>query len=266
MRGGKSSAGVKCVCINKITDYHVVMHNTLSEPISNVSEYVEFINEFKKRKKCDLLFRGQPEESKLLPRIGRELPKGELKNIEVLVFNEFKRNCHPLVSGIPSDSTWDWLALAQHHGLPTRLLDWSYSALVALWFAIGTNSKDAVVWMLHAEARYFLSDKKLKGGDPFDNSATRILRSQIVSSRISAQAAVFTAHQIGEKDGKPWMVPLERNAKYSKNLTKAVIKKEHFARIREELNLLGINEAVIFPDIVGLCGHMRWRYFHTPKD
>jgi len=139
---------------------------------------------------------------------------------------------------------------------------WSYSALIALWFAVDTpalmeNGKivDGVVWILAASVADFRTDTTKV--DPLDNKITKIFRSTVVSRRISAQSGVFTVHKILEVDR---MIKFEKNKSYKHKLTKVSIKGAYFPKIRKQLSMLGIHYASVFPDIDGFCRNLEWRF------
>lgn len=88
---------------------------------------------------------------------------GTTKKLEGHLLRNFRKYAHRGVS--TDDSVWNWLALAQHHGLPTRLLDWTYSPLVALHFATANLEKydrDGVVWCVNFVRTNQLLPKILK--------------------------------------------------------------------------------------------------------
>jgi FRG domain len=240
------------------------MKKTFDSTINTVQEYLDIIHKIKVAQeangnKADLIFRGQSEDKPLLPKLARlsneGLLNGSIHTVENLMMAEFQRNILPL-SEFKPDNDWDLLALAQHYGLPTRLLDWSYSALVALWFAVKSAPKaDGVVWILATLSTDFREIKKDKS--PYKVKSSKIFRSAVVSRRISSQVGLFTLHLI-EDDGKVYQFETTRD--FKTRLTKIGIPSKSFAILRKQLDILGVNNATIFPDMIGLCDHLQWRF------
>lgn len=173
--------------------------------IVNLSQYLARIEKEKRHHKPDFIFRGQPVDKPLLPKLGRYRLDANLFKKEKLILEEFKRRSPGLLDLDPA-SEWDWLSLAQHHGMPTRLLDWTYSALAALWFAVekepgqkNDERKIAVVWMLKTEVGDFM--KSDETDSPLNNPRTKIYRPKVITRRIDVQGGLFTVHHFRRKSG-----------------------------------------------------------------
>jgi FRG domain len=90
-----------------------------------------------------------------LSRLGEQHPQ-----VERHLIRNFRKYAH---RESPGPTLWDWLALAQHHGLPTRLLDWTYSPQVALHFATSAwADEDAVLWAVDCDAVHRLLPASLR--------------------------------------------------------------------------------------------------------
>ena len=241
--------------------------------ITTLHQFIEFITDEKNKEEdlgnmSDFLFRGQNKDWDLIPKLVRLKLEGELKNIEALMIEEFKRTSVPLSSLEPKND-WDLIALAQHHGLPTRLLDWTYSAIVSLWFAVNETSPNpdksskenyGVVWLLKTQPDDF--NIKVNDESPFSNENTKIFRPNIISQRISAQNGVFTVHKFIENTPiiKHDVVQFNTHRGFKDRLIKIKIPHDSFPDLRDKLNIAGINASTVFPDIDGLCKHLEWRY------
>ncbi len=207
------------------------------------------------------IYRGQNCDKPLLPKIGRHKKSAnELLDIEDLMFEEFAKRCQPFL-GFEPENDWDYLATAQHFGLPTRLLDWTENPLVALWFVVSNGTiegDEGVLWVFDVDEENLVVDFEV---DPFEIKGTKVFDPYHFNRRITSQSGWFSVHQLKENSKKSF-VPLELNKRYSEQLRKIKVPNNFFEEFRLKLNKMGINKATIFSDLDGLCAHLNWKYFN----
>lgn len=209
-----------------------------------------------------VLFRGQREDEPLLPRIARLIPRGDFQQAEKNMLRELKRQSIPFLNS-SLNTDWDWLAMAQHHGMATRLLDWTESPLAALWFAVHRppeKHRPGVVWIFCPPEQDILTPEKAAGQrvGPFTGPRTAVFQPNHVTRRIVAQSGWFTVHKY--RGAELGFLPLEKNKLYRPLLTKLLIPPVNFAELRYQLDRFGVNKASLFPDVEGLCQQIEWRH------
>jgi len=217
-----------------------------------------------------LWWRGQERDWDLLPSVNR--PTKRFVE-EFLTFN-FSRKAMSRYSRCPSrDDFPSWLFLMQHYGLPTRLLDWSASPLVALFFALENfnimqNDEDSVLWGLDAPAlnetqlgvRMISSahsdtvlplfiDAFTQRENRSDSKQVAAVMTDEIDVRQLLQQSMFTIHGSTE--------PLNRLPGYEKFLRKILIKKEAKLMCSVAMTDLGISRSALFPDLDNLAKELK---------
>jgi hypothetical protein len=195
---------------------------------------------------------------------------------EADLMREFKRVAPSLRGGLPHHTRHiDWLAIAQHHGLPTRLLDWTESSLAALFFALESHGHEdnsppqPGVWMLDpewlnrrarlAEHVLVLTDEPanlevdrnwgmLSETDPACEPIS--IRPVQLATRVAAQSGVFTLFGANRR-------ALDRLPEAEQHLAKIELEARAIDGLRAELRLAGVTAVSLFPDLDGLSRYLK---------
>lgn len=209
--------------------------------------------------------------------------RGKYAALERHLLRNFRKYAHRNV--VESDSIWHWLSVAQHYGLPTRLLDWTYSPFIALHFATSNIEKfgsDGVIWAVNYVRAHLELPQKLRKKLEFEgaNVLTVGMLSESVKSlyelgslckndfvaffeppsiddRIVNQFALFSVMSGPTDVLSDWLK--KRPDIWRKIVIPASLKWE----IRDKLDQANITERVLFPGLDGLSRWLKRQY--SPK-
>jgi len=223
--------------------------------ISDKNSFFDFLAAYAEISKTRIYRGVSSDKYKLIPSIGRKKKVNGTETLteddEDLIFRHFKQRSKRFLSRDYDDM--NLLAIAQHHGLPTRLLDWTFNPLAAVFFAVeheikqpNENDKKVEHSVVHVfEKNFNIIINKDFGSIKVDK--VEYFVPDYHDDRIISQNGLFTVHPY------PWDKEFTH-----KDLKKVTIELGFRRELKNILNRLSVNKATLFPDLDGISKHINW--------
>ncbi len=262
---------------------NVVEINTIEDANSMIMEakYRPEIDRFRSH----YVFRGMPDVSYPLTTSLARNCKGHAKELESAILRNFTKYA-ALEDESIERSVWRQMILGQHHGLPTRMLDWSHSSLVGMHFAVTETDldqmeeHDSVVWRIDMTELHNLLPEKYRAKmdadqtvifdvdrfaevcptiDQYDadmgDSAMVIIEPPSMDRRIINQYSFFSIVPDGMSSVEEFL------EKKTEHTSKFIINRKLRWQIRDSLDQLNISERIVYPGLDGLSKWLGRHYF-----
>lgn len=231
-------------------------------------------------------------ERRFIEKMGKLFASNQIPKLETEIIEKFKRRAFNYIQNLPEqEDLLEWLSLMQHHGAPTRILDFTYSYYIALYFAVHGATKDAAVYCINKKVidEINLDDDRFKEYNLADIGSHKfcniILQEQIVSPSIMLIEPYLMHERLFRQQGL-FAVPFEGRQSFEYNLSlttddfrkdlpefydlnnnniscdvinnecimmKITIPKSIHNDIKYELKLMNITSETLFPGIDGLA-------------
>lgn len=238
-----------------------------------------------KRFRSQFVYRGMSNVDYHITTSLRRVCKNKSRILEPVILSNFSKYAALMDSPI-ENSVWRQMILGQHHGLPTRLLDWSFSPLTSLHFALSEGnlddmgSHDCVVWRVDVDELHSMLPEKYQkvmekekitvfslkmlqeacsGPEEYDEDmkgdAMLIVEPPSIEQRIVTQYSFFSIIPSDMEDIEHFL-----NTRTNETV-RYIIKKEIRWQVRDLLDQLNINERIIYPGLDGLSKWLERHYY-----